>query len=526
MKKVVAYARISNEDQSNFSISGQVEKITEYCYRNNYELVDTFIDEGQSAKDFDRKAWKRLENFLKLNHKHIDYFVVLKYDRFSRNLQQALTVIQKFEEDYDIKILSINEPIAIPPENPFYFQMRTTMLMQAQVERMVIKDRTIFGINRAKKEGRWMGKAPFGYRNERDNSGKPIITVDYYEAALVKMIFELYLQNYSYAEIKRILLPKGFNKKSKDAIFRILSNYAYIGHIKVKLEDKTETYIPGIHESIIEEDVFYRVQALIKREGKEVNKYNDIAYLKSSIVCPICSKPMTCSKSKGRTKYYWYYECADHRKSYNAEKANALFDDILDELSFDQLQLDYLKRNIYDMIIDKYKDGLEDVQVLNKKKAALLAKQDNLEEKYLDNKIDDSTYAKWRDKISIDMNLVNSGIEKIKSVESSFDTYLSIAINHLKSLKSVFHMASPQEKMNFVEIGFGKELSYNGKVYRTEYLNPVFKPKTLILKQKELLFVDTKKGILKESPLGVGSERLTEPYEDLLLWIQKNHKSA
>lgn len=24
----------------------------------------------------------------------------------------------------------------------------------------------------------------------------------------------------------------------------------------------------------------------------------------------------------------------------------------------------------------------------------------------------------------------------------------------------------------------------------------------------------------------VGSERLTEPYEDLLLWIQKNHKSA
>ena len=98
MKKVVAYARISNEDQSNFSISGQVEKITEYCYRNNYHLVDTFIDEGQSAKDFDRKAWKRLENFLKLNHKHIDYFVVLKYDRFSRNLQQALTVIQKFED--------------------------------------------------------------------------------------------------------------------------------------------------------------------------------------------------------------------------------------------------------------------------------------------------------------------------------------------------------------------------------------------------------------------------------------------
>ena len=87
-------------------------------------------------------------------------------------------------------------------------------------------------------------------------------------------------------------------------------------------------------------------------------------------------------------------------------------------------------------------------------------------------------------------------------------------------------MATAQEKLNFVEIGFGKELEYDGKVYRTGYLNPVFKPKTLILKQKELLFVETKKGILKESPLGVGSERLTEPYEDILLWIQKNQISA
>ena len=526
MKKVVAYARISNEDQSHFSISGQVEQITEYCYRNNYDLVDTFIDEGQSAKDFDRKAWKRLENFLKLNYKHIDYFIVLKYDRFSRNLEQALSVIQKLEENYNIRILSLQEPIAIPPDSPYYFQMRTQMLLNAHVERLVIKERTKFGINRAKKEGRWMGKAPYGYRNERDESGKPVILVDYYESAIVKMIFELFLQNYSYAEIKKIVKAKGFDKRSKDAIFRILSNNAYVGQIKLTLEDGAETYVPGIHDAVIDEDIFYRVQALIKREGKVVNRYNEIAYLKSVVSCPVCYKPLTCGKSKGRNKYYWYYECTDHRKSYNVEKANALFDDILDTLSFDRHQLEYLKRNIYDLILLKYKDGLEDVQALNKKKAALKLKKENMEEKYFDSKIDDDTYAKWREKINSDMSTVNSAIDKIKSIESSFDTYLSTAVNHLTSLKDVFHMASVQEKMNFVEIGFGKELTYDGSIYRTNYINPIFSPKVLVLKEKRVLVYENKKGILNESPLRVGNERLTEPYEDLLLWIRKNIKAS
>ena len=54
-KTVVAYARISNEDQSHFSIDGQKEQFIEYCEKNNYNLLQVFTDEGQSAKDFERK---------------------------------------------------------------------------------------------------------------------------------------------------------------------------------------------------------------------------------------------------------------------------------------------------------------------------------------------------------------------------------------------------------------------------------------------------------------------------------------
>lgn len=72
-KKVIAYARISNEDQSHFSIEGQQEEFEEDCFRLDYELKHIFTDEGQSAKDFERKEWKQFEKYLKLNYKEIDY---------------------------------------------------------------------------------------------------------------------------------------------------------------------------------------------------------------------------------------------------------------------------------------------------------------------------------------------------------------------------------------------------------------------------------------------------------------------
>ena len=50
-KKVVGYARISNDEQSHFSISGQIEQIEIHCEKNGFDLVKTFVDEGQSAKD-------------------------------------------------------------------------------------------------------------------------------------------------------------------------------------------------------------------------------------------------------------------------------------------------------------------------------------------------------------------------------------------------------------------------------------------------------------------------------------------
>jgi len=140
-KKAVGYVRISRADQSTFSLAGQEESIRTHCSRAGIELLSIFKDDGQSAKNFDRVSWKELEAYIKQHHKEVDYMIVMKYDRFSRNLSEALVMIDKLEKKFKITIISVMEPIGLHPAAPYFFQFRTQMLLGAEVEEHCLRSR-------------------------------------------------------------------------------------------------------------------------------------------------------------------------------------------------------------------------------------------------------------------------------------------------------------------------------------------------------------------------------------------------
>ena len=55
------YIRISQEDQSNYSIDSQERYIREYCQRYNLTLKQIFTDNGESSYTFDRTQFNKLE---------------------------------------------------------------------------------------------------------------------------------------------------------------------------------------------------------------------------------------------------------------------------------------------------------------------------------------------------------------------------------------------------------------------------------------------------------------------------------
>lgn len=511
MKLAIGYARISNEDQSNFSIEGQIEQFEDYAARNDMQLIETFTDDGESAKNFERKSWRRLVEFLKLNHTNIDYIIVFKYDRFSRNIHEALGVIHELEETYKIRIISISEPIALPPESPFYFQLRAQILLQAHVERLVISDRTKFGMNKARKEGRYMGLAPYGYVNARDKDNKPVIEVVPDEARVVEKIFELHSIGLKPIEIRKRVSKMGFNRSGNDAIYRILKNPVYCGLIN---HPSKKGYIEAVHQPIIPKQLFFSIQEDLRRPGRVYKKYNDYAYLKGAIYCNECHRPLTCGRSKGKLKYYWYYECSKHRKSFSVEKLNSQFDNILDELSFTPDQLEYIQSTVSEMLKKHLKDMEVNLPLKFKQKEEVYTKLVNLEDKYFSGKIDDDTFNRWSTKYKEELEEIDTEINIMTRNQDSYWKRFKSHIKDLQNIRSLFHKAKTEYKFAFVETVFGKGLVYADGMYRTPYLNPVFAHKLLILKRKELIEVYKKTGFQKENPLWVADGIRTHDFQN------------
>lgn len=127
MKKAYQYVRISQAEQSNWSIEGQKELNDQYARRHNIEIVRTFVDDGRSAKDFDRPGWKELERELSKNRHKIDYLIIPKYDRLIRNTLQGLQQLEKIENTWNVMVLSAMESYAIDPNDPMFFKMRADL---------------------------------------------------------------------------------------------------------------------------------------------------------------------------------------------------------------------------------------------------------------------------------------------------------------------------------------------------------------------------------------------------------------
>lgn len=70
--------------------------------------------------------------------------------------------------------------------------------------------------------------------------------------------------------------------------------------------------IPDLHKPLVSEELFNLAQLRIKhRNNKYLNQQiNGVLILRGILYCPVCSKKLSGSGSKGRSKKYFYYHCS------------------------------------------------------------------------------------------------------------------------------------------------------------------------------------------------------------------------
>ena len=164
MKNVIGYGRVSTEEQSTYgySLRHQKEYITKWCIAKGYNLIEYYEDDC-SGQNFKRPDYKKLKEYIRKHKKEVDYVISLKWDRFARNVKEALIEIDILK-GYEVEVNTVEQHIDF--SQPTYVLHLTINLAQGEVEVKNTSIRVKDCMLKARKEGHWMGSAPFGYSNE------------------------------------------------------------------------------------------------------------------------------------------------------------------------------------------------------------------------------------------------------------------------------------------------------------------------------------------------------------------------
>jgi site-specific DNA recombinase len=311
MKSAYLYVRVSTDEQRRrgYSLIEQEERLLEYCATNNIQVSGVFR-EDHSAKDFNRPEWKKLIKTIKKNKNRPPGDVLfLKWDRFSRNIQYAYQMIEILK-DLNIQAMAIDQPIDF--EVPEAIVILAIYLSIPQAENSRRGKNTSDGLRRAKKMGRYAGKAPIGYQNAATPDGKRFILPKQPEAAHVKWSFEQFATgNYTINQVAKMASLNGL--RHKENVRRLLRKPIYCGFVTIAAsKDEDIQLIKGIHEPLISEELFETVQTLLicrRRQRGIKQSMKPLFPLRGFLTCPNCSRRLTGSISKGRSAKYRYYHC-------------------------------------------------------------------------------------------------------------------------------------------------------------------------------------------------------------------------
>ena len=327
---VAAYMRYSSDNQDEKSIEYQRDAITEYCKNNDYFLFAEYWDEAYTGTNDRRPSFQKLIEDAQ-NSPPWDTILVFDYSRWFRDTNHStLYECQLFELGIDV--FSITEQFDTSSEGLLMRDIKKAF--NAFTSRNIGKFSRAGMLNNANKAEHCGGKPPLGY----DIVNKKLV-INESEANIVKRIFDMYENNFSYNKMAEDLNSKGYRTKfgqpfTFNSFDSILHQEKYTGtyvwnksHEKntrgSKKSQRCEVYdkevkTPNAVPVIISQEQFDRVQQMFKnrRSGTATSK-NRNHYLLSGcgfLKCAECGALMIGSIVSSHGNRYKYYYCPNHKK--------------------------------------------------------------------------------------------------------------------------------------------------------------------------------------------------------------------
>lgn len=186
---IALYLRVSTQEQKTdgYGLEAQEQHLRTYVSQHFPQgRILVYADTHSGAKMKDRPQLQRL--ILHIREKKVQSVVVWKIDRLSRSLKH-LTAIMEFFCAQNIQFTSVQENMNFSGiMGQFVFNLFGSI---AELERGIIKSRTMSGIEASARSGNYTGNwAPYGYRKIKNANGKgSILEINKAQEEWVKQIF-------------------------------------------------------------------------------------------------------------------------------------------------------------------------------------------------------------------------------------------------------------------------------------------------------------------------------------------------
>lgn len=241
------YIRLSKEDKDknneSLSVTNQRNVLLEYIKKNNYNLVDIYVDDGYTGTNFNRPSFKRMINDIEKGL--IDLVITKDLSRLGRDYIKTGEYIEKYFPLHGVRYIALLDGIDT------YLDSSNNDIapFKAIINDMYSKDNSKkirSALRTMQENGKWVGGGiPLGYMKD-PNDKNHLIPCDR-EADIVKAIFSYAKNGLSISEIKEELIKNkiptasllrrtnrgGIISKSGiwdiKTIKNILSNRVYLG---------------------------------------------------------------------------------------------------------------------------------------------------------------------------------------------------------------------------------------------------------------------------------------------------------
>jgi site-specific DNA recombinase len=356
----IIYCRVSDPKQveDGNGLHSQESRCREFAKNRGYSVVDVFHEGGISGKLLDRPQMQKMLQFLAEQKGKSEYVLVIDdISRLARDIETHIALRSAisatgarlespsvhFGEDSDSRLV----------ENMLASVAAHQREKNAETTRNRMRGRVL--------NGYWVGPCPVGYRYEAQKGrGKVLVKVEPQASILHEALVGFaYGRFETQAEVGRFLeshaaYPK--DKKGrvhKQRVNELLNRELYAGLISAPKWGIHS--IQGQHEPIISLEEYAKIQDRLKKGAKAPARkdLNEDFPLRNFVTCSCCGSNMTAGWTKGRSKYYGYYQCQkkgcdEYGKSIKKDEIEKRFEAILKDLT--------PPKDLFDMAQAMFKD--------------------------------------------------------------------------------------------------------------------------------------------------------------------------